>query len=94
MSPKLIKVIRDLKADKTRTGLVFFALVLGLWSFGTIFLTNFILSRDLNQNFLMTEPPHAILVSGQFSTLNHETLASMPGVSSFEFRDYSRYGLR
>jgi putative ABC transport system permease protein len=91
MSPKFIKVIRDLKADKKRTALVFLALVLGLWSFSTVFLTNFILSRDLNQNFLMTEPPHAILRSSKFPALSSEALALMPNVSSFEFRDFSRH---
>ena len=91
MSPKFIKAVRDLQADKTRTALVFFALSLGLWSFGNVFLTNYILSRDLNQNFLMTEPAHAILISDQFASIGIETLALMPDVSKYEFRDFSRH---
>lgn len=91
MSPKFIKAVRDLQADKTRTALVFFALFLGLWSFGNVFLTNYILSRDLNQNFLKTEPAHAILVSDQFAAIGIETLALMPSVSKYEFRDFSRH---
>ncbi|MCH7741548.1 MAG: ABC transporter permease [Proteobacteria bacterium] len=91
MSPKFIKAVRDLQADKTRTALVFFALFLGLWSFGNVFLTNYILSRDLNQNFLKTEPAHAILISDQFAAIGIETLALMPSVSKYEFRDFSRH---
>ncbi len=91
MSAKFIKVIRDLQADKTRTALVFFALFLGLWSFGNVFLLNYILSKDLNLNFQQTAPAHAILTSNQFQTITAESLALMPHVSSYEFRDFSRH---
>ncbi|MDX2248061.1 MAG: FtsX-like permease family protein [Bacteroidia bacterium] len=89
MSMKFIKAIRELQTHPGRTFLAVFALILGIWGAGSVFVSYYILTRDLNQNFQRTLPAHLILESDDFSGLNLREFRQRPEVESAEFRDFS-----
>ncbi len=65
------------------------ALVIGLWGVGTILVSYFILSRDLQTNFLRTAPAHVILTSKDFNQLDLAAFKNRPDIEAAEFRDLS-----
>ncbi|OFY51012.1 MAG: hypothetical protein A2W85_05245 [Bacteroidetes bacterium GWF2_41_31] len=89
MNIKYIKAIRELRIDLRRTSLAVFALALGIWGVGSVIVSYYILTRDLNENFQKTEPIHLILESNDFSNLDLKTFEKRPEVESAEFRDFS-----
>jgi putative ABC transport system permease protein len=89
MSMALKKAFSDLRSAPGRTLLVIVALAIGLWGVGGILVSYTILSRDLNENFTATRPPHAVLTSKDFARLDLAALWSRPGIESAEFRDLS-----
>ena len=89
MNIKYIKAIMELKIDLRRTSLAVFALALGIWGVGSVIVSYYILTRDLNENFQKTEPVHLILESNDFSNLDLKTFEKKPEVKSAEFRDFS-----
>ncbi len=91
MPVKLKKVLNDLRSRPGRTGLVIVALIIGLWGVGSILVSYEVLSRDLNENFARTLPPHAILTSSEFDRLDPATLRALPEIESAEFRDLSLF---
>ncbi|HEY0635973.1 MAG TPA: ABC transporter permease [Gammaproteobacteria bacterium] len=89
MSIILKKALSDLRLYPSRFALVAFALVIGVWGVGSILVSYYVLSRDLSQNFLNTQPAHAILTSSDFARLDLAALRSRPQIAAAEFRDYS-----
>lgn len=85
----LKKVFADLRSFPGRTLLVILALAIGIWGVGGILVSYAILTRDLNENFVKTRPPHAILGSNDFARLDLAALRGRPGIESAEFRDLS-----
>jgi putative ABC transport system permease protein len=81
---------RDLLAHPGRTATVLFALVLGLWGMGTVFVSYVVMHNDLNENFLRTEPAHLILTSADFGRLDIERVRQFPGVAGAEFRNLTK----
>ena len=86
---KFKKTLSDLKISPKRTSLVIFALVLGIWGVGTVFVSNYILRRDLNSNYQSTTPAQLILHSENFDKLNLVQFTGRPEVETAEFRDFS-----
>lgn len=84
---KLKKVLGDLKSNMGRSAIVVLALMVGLLGVGSILISNFILRNDLNENFIRTRPPHAIVTSKDFSKLDLAAFESRPEIESAEFRD-------
>lgn len=84
---KFRKVLNDLRANLSKTVLVVFALVIGLWGAGSILVSYTILQNDLSENFTRTSPPHVILTSKDFSRLNINDFSAKPEIESAEFRD-------
>lgn len=89
MRPSFKKAIQDLWIRPWRTGLVLFALGIGLWGVGSILVSYSILKNDLNENFVNTKPYHASLISKDFEKLNIDELRKRPEIESAEFRDLS-----
>ncbi len=78
------KVIRDLLSDKTRTILVIMAMVIGVTGVGAVLNARAILNREMDVNYMCTNPASATLwVEG----LDDETVRkvkSMPGILDAE----------
>jgi len=89
MNMKIKKVIGDLRINPGRIVLVITALVIGLWGAGSILVSYTILSRDLNENFVRTNPPHASITSAHLKLLDMAALRSRPEIETVEFRDFA-----
>lgn len=83
------KVLADLRSFPGRTLLVILALAIGIWGVGSILVSYAILTRDLNDNFIRTRPPHAILTSTDFARMDLATLRAWPEIESAAFHDLS-----
>jgi putative ABC transport system permease protein len=89
MNMKLRKVTGDLRVNPGRIILVIFALIIGLWGVGSILVSYTILSRDLNENFVRTNPLHVAMTSTDFDRLDLAGLRSRPEIEAAEFRDFA-----
>ncbi len=89
MNIKLKKSLRDLQINPWRTALVVLALVVGIWGVGSVLVTFTVLNSDLNENFLRTNPPHAVLTSKDFKNFSLAEFQKRPEIESAEFRDLS-----
>ncbi|MBI5057772.1 MAG: ABC transporter permease [Nitrospirae bacterium] len=89
MNMRFRKVIGDLRINPGRTILVILALVVGLWGIGSILVSYTILSRDLNENFVRTDPLHAVIASKDFNRLDLSALRNRPEIEKAEFRDFA-----
>ncbi len=89
MSMKLKKAFSDLRISPKRTFLVVFALILGIWGVGTVLVSYFILTNDLDANFQSTHPAHVIFHSEKFEELNLRQFMGRPEVETAELRDFS-----
>lgn len=90
MNNQLKKAFRDLSGNPRRSLTVVLALVLGLWGVGMVFVSYFVLMRDLNTNYQNTVPAHAILYSNEFKQLDLSRLQTLnKQVTKAEFRDFS-----
>ncbi len=89
MNMTLKKTFSDLRANPGRTALVIFALVIGLWGLGLIFVSYAILKNDLNENFTRTHPAHVTVTAEQFERLDLAAFRNRPEIESAEFRDLS-----
>ncbi|MBI5099544.1 MAG: ABC transporter permease [Nitrospirae bacterium] len=89
MNMKFRKVIGDLRINPGRIILVIVALIIGLCGVGSILVSYTILSRDLNENFVRTNPLHAVITSRDFNRLDLAVLRSRPEIEKAEFRDFA-----
>lgn len=89
MKATLIKPWADLRRSWRQVVLAVAALVVGLWGIGSILVSYSVLTRDLRQNFLATQPAHAIVVSPDFARLDLEGLRQRSGVEAADLRDLS-----
>ena len=83
------KAWSDLKSNPGRTILVILALIIGSWGAGSIIVSYSILSNDLNENFLKTNPEQVVIISKDFGKLNIEDFRNRPEIETAEFRDLS-----
>jgi len=65
------------------------ALSIGLWGFGSNWVSYVLLSKDLNANYTRTKPYHVVLTSNDFSRLDLSAFKSRPDIENAEFRDSS-----
>ena len=89
MTSTFNKAWADLRNAPGQALLAIVALVIGLWGVGAIAVSWFILTRDLNQNFVQTRPAHAVLTSDDFQRLDLPALRARPEIESAELRDLS-----
>lgn len=89
MNMKFRKVLGDLRVNPGRIILVIFALIIGLWGVGSILVSYTILSLDLNENFVRTNPLHVSITSKDFNRLDLTAVRSRPEIDKAEFRDFA-----
>ncbi len=89
MNTTLKKALSDLLANRGRSALVVFALVIGLWGVGSILVSYAILKNDLNENFTRTLPAHVMLTADNFDRLDLAAFRKRAEIESAEFRDLS-----
>jgi putative ABC transport system permease protein len=87
ISPRWRKVMRDLWLNKNRTIIVVFSIAVGVFAVGTIATSQIILSGDLRQAYLATNPAHAtILTFEAFGDDVVEAIANIRTVADVEAR--------
>jgi putative ABC transport system permease protein len=80
------KAFRDLWENKIRAVLVILALVVGVVSVGTVSTAYSILIREMNENYLRTDPASATLWVTPLDTDLVQTVANMPQIGKAEAR--------
>jgi putative ABC transport system permease protein len=65
LKPRWRKVVRDLWLNKIRTLLVVLSIAVGVFAIGTVASSYIILTQDLSETYLATNPAHASILSFQ-----------------------------
>ena len=86
MSTRWQKVIRDFWQERTRTVLVVLAIAIGISAFSTVLSSYAILTRELDQGYLATNPASFTLVTDKVDDALTASIAGNPGVSAVEAR--------
>ena len=63
------------------------ALTIGLWGVGSLLVSMHIMTHDLTENYLQTEPVHISIESEDFNKLKLHELLAKPDILAAEFRD-------
>lgn len=82
----LIKILADIKVNKTRSLIIFMSLILGITGFGVVFTSFSILDRELVDNYLKVEPASFQIETRGVSLRTLEALGKLPGVGKVEMR--------
>jgi putative ABC transport system permease protein len=84
LRPRWKKVLRDLFANRTRTALVVLSIAVGVFAFGTILATRFILYDTLRSSFLAINPASATITTEPFDDDLVDAVRNVPGVAEAE----------
>ena len=80
------KILRDLRQNTLRSLLAIFAMVIGIFAVGSILAAYAILIREINVNFLGTNPASAILYVNNTDRDVADAVAHLPGIAAAEPR--------
>ncbi len=80
------KILGDFKQERIRTGLVVLAMALGIAGFCAVLSAYGILTRELNQGYLATNPASATLTTDKIDDALLAAIASNRGLSDVEAR--------
>ena len=80
------KILRDLRQNTLRSVLAIFAMVIGIFAVGSILTAYAILTREINVNFLRTNPASAILYVDNADRDVADAVAHLPGIAAAEPR--------
>lgn len=80
------KILRDLRQNSLRSVLAIFAMVIGIFAVGSILTAYSILTREINVNFLRTNPASAILYVDNADRDVADAVAHLPGIAAAEPR--------
>lgn len=86
LSPRWIKVIRDIWSHKTRTVLVVLSIAAGVFAIGAINTTQIVLAHDLSAVYSTTNPPSAIIGAAPFDEDLLDAIRTMPEVKDADAR--------
>jgi putative ABC transport system permease protein len=78
LSPRWRKVLRDLWLNKNRTIVVMLSIAVGVFAVGTIASSYIILSRDLTEAYLATNPAHATIWT--FDSFDEDVIEAVEGM--------------
>ncbi|MCB0172940.1 MAG: FtsX-like permease family protein [Anaerolineae bacterium] len=78
IKPRWRKVIRDLWLNKNRTIIVVLSIAVGVFAVGTIATSQIILSRDLSNTYLATNPASATLMT--FDSFDQDVVDAVDGM--------------
>ena len=84
------KVLLDLKSNLARTTLVVAAIAVGVFAVGFVASAQQILLRELNRDYLSTNPAAAVLYTAPFDDVLVDSVASIPQVAAAEGRRSTR----
>jgi putative ABC transport system permease protein len=82
MRPRWHKVIRDLAFNRTRTALVVLSIAIGVFAFGTIFAARIVLTEELRDSYLATNPASAVITTEPFDEELIDAVRNLPGVAA------------
>jgi putative ABC transport system permease protein len=85
-SPRLRKIIRDLWQHKGRSLLVILAIAIGIFGVSAILTANVILTREIDRNYLDTNPASVIFYGENFDETLVTEINSWPEVATVELR--------
>ncbi len=80
------KVIRDIWRNKTRTVLVALAIAVGIFAFGSVFITGDVLVEDMNNQYRESKAPNIIISTSSFNDELVRWAARQPGVAEAQGR--------
>ena len=86
LSPRLNKIIRDLYANRGRTILAILAITVSLIGIGTVLCSYSILLREINANYMKTEPASASLYLKRIDKTLIEEIQRIPEIKEVEAR--------
>ncbi len=86
LSPRWIKVVRDIWSHKTRTLLVVFSIAADVFAIGAINTTQIILAHDLSAVYSTINPPSAVIGVSPFTEDLLDTIRAMPEVKDADAR--------
>ena len=66
LTPRWRKVVRDLTSNKTKTILVVLAIAVGLFAFGSVFITQDVLVADMDSQYRAVNSANIILSTPYF----------------------------
>jgi putative ABC transport system permease protein len=92
--PLLHKILRDLWGNRTRTALVLLSLILGMFAVAVVSDSYAILLREMNVNYLRTDPSAATLWVSPLDEKTLERVKQIPGVSAADLRSTLRGRIR
>ena len=86
LSPRWLKVLRDLGGNKTRTALVVLSIAIGVFAMGMIGGTNVVLSDDMTNAYMSINPSSATIYCDPFDDDLVSSVRGMKGVAWVEGR--------
>lgn len=84
LNPRWRKVLRDIQQNRGRTGLTIGAIMVGIFSISWVSSVYSILSRELHDNYLDTNPASAILYTDATSPELMQALEALPNIVQAE----------
>ncbi|MCP4426055.1 MAG: ABC transporter permease [Chloroflexi bacterium] len=93
LNPRWRKALRDLWVNKTRTILVILAIGIGIVGVGSILTSYSILTREMDRNFMETNPATAVFYLENIDDELIQTIQSRPDIAAAEARRtlFARY---
>ncbi|NMB89228.1 MAG: hypothetical protein GYA17_12785, partial [Chloroflexi bacterium] len=86
LSPRWIKVLRDLASNRMRTLLVVLSIAVGVFAVGSVSSVFILLQKDLNTDYQSSNPHVAVIYSDYFDEDMVYAARKIPGVSAAEGR--------
>ncbi len=86
LSPRWRKVLRDLWVNKARTILVILAIAIGIIGVGSILTSYAILTREINRNYMDTQPASAVFFIDGVEAELVKAVQALPKVAQAEAR--------
>ncbi len=87
MRPRYMKVIRDLTSDYSKNLMLVLAIAIGVFGIGSIFGGYAVISREMNSNYMSTEPASATIeIDGSISPTLLDSVRTFPGIKKAERR--------
>lgn len=84
--PRWRKVVRDILSNKARTLLVVLAIAVGVFAFGSVFITQEVLISEMNSGFSESNPANIIVSLSPFDESLLRTVRTIDGVEDAEAR--------
>jgi len=90
IAPRWKKVWADLSTNRTRAALVVAAMVVGIWGLGSVTVSYAVLTRQLADNYSVTNPASATLWATGLDDAQVQEIRALPAVQDAELRTVVR----